>query len=89
MTQSHTQGNYWMTDFLVSHCPEGRPDWGLCHLVPDFHDFLGFAHMTLTVRSVRSVGYGVLNEQILSGANFMLIGPQGGFHCHASIASKE
>ena len=32
--------------------------------------------MTLTVQSVRSVGFGVLIEQILCGANFMLIGPQ-------------
>ena len=29
--------------------------------------------MTLTVQSVRSVGFGVLIEQILCGANFMLI----------------
>ena len=32
--------------------------------------------MTLTVQSVRSVGFGVLIEQILCGENFMLIGPQ-------------
>ena len=48
----------------------------LCRLVPNFHDFLSSAHMTLTVQSVRSVGFGVLIEQILCGANFMLIGPQ-------------
>ena len=32
--------------------------------------------MTLTVQSVRSVGFGMLIEQISFGANFMLIGPQ-------------
>ena len=32
--------------------------------------------MTLTLGSVRSVGFGVLIEQISCGANFMLIGPQ-------------
>ena len=48
----------------------------LCHLIPQFHDFLSSAHMTLTAQSVRSVGFGVLIEQILCGANFMLIGPQ-------------
>ena len=45
-------------------------------LVPHFHDFLSSAHVTLTVQSVRSVGFGMLIEQILCGANFMLIGPQ-------------
>ena len=48
----------------------------LCHLVPHFHDFLSSAHKTLTAQFVRSVGFGVLIEQILCGANFMLIGPQ-------------
>ena len=48
----------------------------LCCLVPNFHDFLSSAHMTLTAQSVRSVGFGVLIEQILCGENFMLIGPQ-------------
>ena len=48
----------------------------LCHLVPNFHDFLSSAHMTLTFLSVQSVGFGMLNKQILYGANFMLIGPQ-------------
>ena len=48
----------------------------LCPLLPNFYDFLSSAHMTLTVRSVRSVGFGLLIEQILFGANFMLIGPQ-------------
>ena len=32
--------------------------------------------MTLTVQYVRSVGFGMLIEQISFGANFMLIGPQ-------------
>ena len=32
--------------------------------------------MILTVQSVRSVGIGMLIEQISFGANFMLIGPQ-------------
>ena len=32
--------------------------------------------MTLTVQSVRSVGFGMLIEQISFGANCMLIGPQ-------------
>ena len=32
--------------------------------------------MTLTVQSVRSVGFGMLIEQISFGVNFMLIGPQ-------------
>ena len=31
-------------------------------LVPHFHDFLSSAHMTLTVQSVRSVGFGMLIE---------------------------
>ena len=48
----------------------------LCQLVPYFHDFLSSAHMTLTVRSVGSVSFEVLIEQILCGENFMLIGPQ-------------
>ena len=47
-----------------------------CRLVPHFHDFLSSAHMTLTWQSVRFVGFGMLIEQILCGANFMLIGPQ-------------
>ena len=49
----------------------------LCRLVlPNFHDFLSSAHMTLAVQSVWSVGLGVPIEQILCGPNFMLIGPQ-------------
>ena len=48
----------------------------LCHLVPNFHDFLSSAHMTLTVQSVRSAGFGVLIEQSLCGANFVSIRPQ-------------
>ena len=32
--------------------------------------------MTLTAQSVRAFGFGVVIEQILCGANFMLIGPQ-------------
>ena len=32
--------------------------------------------MTLTRQSVKSVGFGVLIEQILGSVNFMLIGPQ-------------
>ena len=47
-----------------------------CRLVPHFHEFLSSAHMTLTMQSVRSVGFGMLIEQILYLANFMLIGPQ-------------
>ena len=33
-----------------------------CRLVPHFHDFLGSAHMTLTVKSVQSVGFWMLIE---------------------------
>ena len=32
--------------------------------------------MTLAVKSVQSVGFGMVIEQISSGANFMMIGPQ-------------
>ena len=32
--------------------------------------------MTLTVQSVRSVVFGMLNEQISFSANFIMIGPQ-------------
>ena len=47
-----------------------------CCLVPRFHNFLSSAHMTLSVQSVRSVGFGMLIEHISCGANLMLIGPQ-------------
>ena len=52
----------------------------LCHLLPNFHDFLSSAHMILSVRSVRSGGIEVLIKQILCRANFMLIGQQYGIH---------
>ena len=47
-----------------------------CRLVQHFHDFLSSAHTTFTVQSVRSVGSGMLIEQISCGADFMPIGPQ-------------
>ena len=56
--------------FVIGQYPQ------FCRLVPHFHDFLSSAHMTLTVQSVRSIGFGMLIEQISHGANFMLIGPQ-------------
>ena len=41
--------------------------------------------MTLTVQSVRSVGFGMLIEQISRGANFMLIGPQENVSVNNSV----
>ena len=56
--------------FIIGQHPQ------FCRLVPHLHDFVSYAHIILTVQSVRSVGFGMLIEQISRGANFMLIGPQ-------------